>query len=310
MKNELINHLEKLKYFKTVADEGSFYKASLKLGISQPALTRSVQTLEAVLDLIVFNRSRRGIQMTAQGLELLGLANDLFSKVEAWQVSTDEKLNPLKILRLGTYDNLATSLFPAIIKRLESELESLDFKLTAGPSNAFLTLELLEKKLDYILLAEPQRHRGISYQSIANEEYGFFASTQFLAKSSLKDDSITTSELKKLRLLTIPGAIAGISKTIDRLLWEISVSKVSEFNSFEVVKSAMLQNLGLALIPSLSVWKEVKNKSVRQVFVKGLPRTKLGVHKMYLCSRSQYNEAEFAYVAEKIQAVVNDLRFG
>ncbi|MBC7458513.1 MAG: LysR family transcriptional regulator, partial [Bdellovibrionaceae bacterium] len=84
MKSELINHLEKLKYFKVVAERESFYRASLKLGISQPALTRSIQSLEYVLDTKLFNRNSRGVKITSQGENLLALANEIFLKVESW----------------------------------------------------------------------------------------------------------------------------------------------------------------------------------------------------------------------------------
>ena len=311
MKSELINHLEKLKYFKVVAESESFYRASLKLGISQPALTRSIQSLEYVLDTKLFIRNSRGVKMTTQGEDLLALAKEIFLKVESWNSSsslTGTSSKPIKQFRIGTYDNLATSLLPTLIKSIEDKSESFDFKLLAGPSNSFLTLELLEKKLDYILVAEPQQQRGVSYQTVAEEHYGFFASTQFLKTHSIKENQISTGDLKNYRLLTIPGAIAGISKTVDRLLWEVSISKGSEFNSFEVVKSAMLQNLGICLIPTLSIWKELKDKQVRQIFIKGVPKTNLGRHKMYLCSRSQDNEAQFQYLVETIQFKINEIR--
>ena len=51
----------------TVAEELSFSRAALKLHISQPALTKQIQDLEAILRVPLFIRDRQRVHMTDAG---------------------------------------------------------------------------------------------------------------------------------------------------------------------------------------------------------------------------------------------------
>jgi DNA-binding transcriptional LysR family regulator len=99
-----------------------------------------------------------------------------------------------------------------------------------------------------------------------------------------------------------------MNKTVDRVLWETKVPKPHDFDSFEVAKSAMLQDLGIALIPSLSVWRELKEGRVRQIEVAGISCHGLGKHKLYICCRSGEDESRFAQLTNAIQAQITDAR--
>src|SRR5690554_6239885 len=59
--------LRQLKTFLTIADKGSFSRAAETLFIAQPALSRQIRLLEEALDVDVFVRLGRGVQLTAAG---------------------------------------------------------------------------------------------------------------------------------------------------------------------------------------------------------------------------------------------------
>src|SRR3546814_10661511 len=69
--------LRHLVHAKSLADEGSFRVAAAKLGLTQPALTKSIQALEAEVGVRLFVRSRKGIATTAAGAALLRRAPGL-----------------------------------------------------------------------------------------------------------------------------------------------------------------------------------------------------------------------------------------
>jgi len=62
--------LKQLEYFMEVANNLSFSEASKKLFISQPALSRSIVSLENELGVSLFTRNRQGVSLTSAG-ELL-----------------------------------------------------------------------------------------------------------------------------------------------------------------------------------------------------------------------------------------------
>jgi DNA-binding transcriptional LysR family regulator len=69
-----------LEHALAVADGGSFALAAQSLGISQPALSRSIQSLEAQLALQLFERSHRRIEPTDAGQLFLERARDLVAR--------------------------------------------------------------------------------------------------------------------------------------------------------------------------------------------------------------------------------------
>lgn len=74
--------VRQLRYFKTIAELGSFSSAARSLGIAQPALSRHVKVLEENLGTVLFLRSARGIQLTEQGERLLAYASGLLRQFD------------------------------------------------------------------------------------------------------------------------------------------------------------------------------------------------------------------------------------
>lgn len=71
--------LVKLKYLVAVAERLSFARASEALGISQPALTRAIQSLEGQLGVRLFDRGRAGVSVTVAGREIVDHATVLLT---------------------------------------------------------------------------------------------------------------------------------------------------------------------------------------------------------------------------------------
>lgn len=74
--------LQQLHYAITIAESGSLNKAAETLYIAQPSLTSSMRELERELGITVFNRSGRGVTLTADGAEFMQHARQLYSQYE------------------------------------------------------------------------------------------------------------------------------------------------------------------------------------------------------------------------------------
>ena len=74
--------IQQLRYIITIAEQGSFNKASEVLYISQPSLTESVKELENELGITIFLRTGRGVTLTGDGVEFMGYAREAYHQIE------------------------------------------------------------------------------------------------------------------------------------------------------------------------------------------------------------------------------------
>ena len=75
--------LRQLRYFVTIAEAGSFSKASLQLGVAQSALSHHISQMEGRLGVALFLRSSKGIEGTECGVKLLTHAHAILAAVDA-----------------------------------------------------------------------------------------------------------------------------------------------------------------------------------------------------------------------------------
>lgn len=75
--------LVRLQHIVLVAREGSFIRAARAANMSQPALSRSVQSIERQFDVKIFDRSRTGVVLTRAGQQFLGLAEGFVRRAES-----------------------------------------------------------------------------------------------------------------------------------------------------------------------------------------------------------------------------------
>jgi DNA-binding transcriptional LysR family regulator len=74
--------VRRLKYFIATAEERSISRAAERLHITQPPLTRHIQSMEEELGVLLFNRTSWGVELTQAGLALLEHAHNISAHIE------------------------------------------------------------------------------------------------------------------------------------------------------------------------------------------------------------------------------------
>ena len=117
--------IQQLKYTITIANQGSFNKASEVLYISQPSLTGSIKELEKELGITIFYRSGKGVTLTNEGVEFLAYARELYGQFENVLERYGENGNRKKMFSVSTqHYTFAVKSFVELVKKLDtSEFE-------------------------------------------------------------------------------------------------------------------------------------------------------------------------------------------
>ncbi len=96
--------LERLRVFHAVAKHGSVTAAAAQLGISQPAISRQISTLEEQLKIALFHRHTRGLMLTQEGEKLLEAVKDVFSTLIMTEAILSEEQLPRGTLKIACGD--------------------------------------------------------------------------------------------------------------------------------------------------------------------------------------------------------------
>ena len=74
--------LQQFRYIMTAATTGSLSEAAKQLYITQPTLTVAIQELEEELGITIFNRTNRGVSLSAEGEEFLGYVRQVMEQLD------------------------------------------------------------------------------------------------------------------------------------------------------------------------------------------------------------------------------------
>ncbi|MDQ1913386.1 LysR family transcriptional regulator [Paenibacillus sp. GD4] len=74
--------LQQLRYVIEVAKQGSINEAAKRLFIAQPSLSNAIRDLEEELQIVIFERSNKGIRLSQEGVEFLSYARQVIEQAE------------------------------------------------------------------------------------------------------------------------------------------------------------------------------------------------------------------------------------
>ncbi len=126
--------LRQLKYFVAVAEERNFTRASARLHVSQPPITRQIQLLEEELGVLLFERTHWGVQLTQAGEELLTNAYGIRALVDhAWDRTRRVGKGAAGRLDVGVFGSGMLAVVPEILRRYSTAHPDVEVVLLNAP---------------------------------------------------------------------------------------------------------------------------------------------------------------------------------
>ena len=161
--------LRHLRCFLETARRGSLAAAAEALGLGQPAVSKTLSELEAILGTRLLLRSRRGAELTQAGALLLPRAAASLGEI-ARGVEDLWGDGARATLRVGALPTVAAHVAPRAVRLWRSAGEDAVMRLVSGP-NLYLLDLLREERLDLVVgrLAAPEAMSGLAFQHLYSE---------------------------------------------------------------------------------------------------------------------------------------------
>jgi DNA-binding transcriptional LysR family regulator len=142
--------LNLLSIFAVIAEEKSVTKASARLLLSQPAVSRALQRARSMFQDELVVRSFSGLELTLRGRKILQELEQLLPKIEGLVVpNVFDPKRERSNFRISGADNVCIALLPHLCRRYTTERYKVSFDFLLWQADA---VDMLERgKLDLIL---------------------------------------------------------------------------------------------------------------------------------------------------------------
>ena len=129
-------NLAKYQALLSVVESGSLTAAAAQLGLTQSAVSHSINSLEEELGFAVIKRSRAGVKLTNEGERLLPAVRGLLNSAEQLsQVTAAIRGLDSGLVRIGTFTSVAVHWLPGVLKEFQRDYPRVEFKLLNGDYN-------------------------------------------------------------------------------------------------------------------------------------------------------------------------------
>lgn len=196
-------NLELYKVFYTVAKCGSLTKAAEELYISQPAVSQAVKQLESQLNISLFNRTHKGMELSAQGgklifkeveqaLTILDAAENKISEINATATGT---------IRIGATDSIFSNVIADKLVVFNEKYPAVKFELITGTTPETIK-QVKENKCDVGFLNMPFEGDDINFLGGVYNLTDVFVAGEKYAEE-LKNKVVPLKDLQQYPLLMI-----------------------------------------------------------------------------------------------------------
>jgi DNA-binding transcriptional LysR family regulator len=161
--------LRQLRYFLALAEELHFGRAAERLYIAQPPLSRQIKNLEEELDVKLFNRTKRVVQLTSYGKYLKNEAVKLFQHVELIK-NHIRLLNEGQVgqIKIGYVGSAMHSVLPEVLTQIQRKLPGTHTSMTEL-MNLDQIVGLKTGSLDIGFIRTPMTIDGLCIQRVFSE---------------------------------------------------------------------------------------------------------------------------------------------
>lgn len=244
--------ITQLKYVLAVAEAKNFTKAAEKVFVTQPTLSMQVQKLEEELDVKIFNRSKKPIELTAVGVQIIEQAKNIVNESDRISDIVDQQKGFIGgEFKIGIISTVMPTLLPMFLKAFVNRYPKVNLKIEEMTTEVMLS-RIKKGQLDAGIAATPLEDELIVEKPVYYEPFVAYI-PQNHRLSNLKE--IKESDLVPEEILLLEDGhcfkdnILNLCKTVNS---ETNDRKFFlESGSFETLMRLSDEGLGMTLLPYL-----------------------------------------------------------
>ena len=249
-----------IRYALSVAKERSFTKASVRLNISQSAVSEQVKLLEEELGFPLFRRTSRGIEQTERGRTFLYEAERVVSGVLSLTDTARRLRGALAdTLTIGMGSGMAQIFMPRLFAKLEGALAGVRLEILTAPTKNIFN-ELHEERIDAGIAIESDPDRvpaGLVFDRLTQAEMALIVHPKHALARTRQPVDIG-------RLMAEPIIMSeltvGYGQVVSSLFSDLGMRPniLAIADNIETMKVIVQAGKGIAIVPRASAANEIK----------------------------------------------------
>ncbi len=266
--------LRQLRYFLAIAEHGTFSKAASKVFVAQSALSHQLAQLEDELGARLFERSRRGAELTEAGVVFHAYALSILRQVEdaASSVSglTD---SPAGKVVFGIPHSASQALALPLLNAVRQELPKVQLELTEELTGNLIR-QLLAGSLHMAILFDDGALDDFISEPLVAEKMSLIYRADAGDKQTRANISFREALAKPLILPAQPHGVRPLIEQQAAQAGLLAPNVVAEISSISILRTSLLAGLGCTILPVMPLKAELDSGALvaRSIRAPGVQR--------------------------------------
>ena len=239
-----------LKTFLLVARLLNVTKAAEQLSFTQPAITSQIYSLEAELQVRLFERRGKRLTLTAAGEKLIEYAEKLTSLYEETQNVMSTFTQKDDIIKLGVSTQLINHFLPALLLTLQEQIPRLNINVEICMNTPEVLKGITEHRFDLGFIHGENSYPQIRQHGIRNEDVLWVASRNFI------NSHAPITDIRQVPLIHFTEGSVLRTK-LDSIIPASELQSPVQYSDSEAIKQAVIAGLGISYLPRSLVSDEL-----------------------------------------------------
>src|SRR3954470_23538655 len=290
-----------LRAFCAVVELKSFSQAAERLGVTQPAVSLQVRSLEKRLDRKLLDRSARRVEPTEAGLALYRGAQRMLQLEEqrCEELDQGEAGELGGTLAVGASTGPGSTVVPVLLCEFQREHSGVAVSLSIADTQQVVE-RVAERELQLGVVGAARRHRGVVFEPLFRDEVVLAVPPGH----HFADRAVTLDELREEPLIVMQEG-AGVRQVIEDEL-RAAGTRMRDLEPLELglqesVKAAVLAGFGVTFISRAAIEADLTAGTLATARVQGLePARQISLVRAAGRSPTRAAEAFVAFARERL----------